>query len=79
MKKLTTTQKEASMTTTEAQAKTTDEKTYVVEYKEEVIYRATVTASSKAEAIAKTKECEYDVNDLMHGSFPYAIKIVEVI
>jgi hypothetical protein len=47
-----------------------------LEYTERVTYECTVNASSKREAIALVKACEYDVNDLMCGSMPYAIRVV---
>ena len=50
--------------------------TYILEYTERVTYECTVNASSKREAIALVKACEYDVNDLMCGSMPYAIRVV---
>lgn len=52
--------------------------TYTLEYTERVTYQCTVRAGSKAEAIALVKACEYDMNDLMCGSMPYAVRVVEI-
>ena len=50
--------------------------TYILEYTERVTYECTVKASSKREAIALVKACEYDVSNMTSGGMPYAISVV---